>query len=130
MPNITGPCGGKMDNCIFCKIANGIIPVEPVMKSEHCVMIADKNPIAPTHMLVIPKEHFDNIEGLHYEGPLDAMAILGDMFTLIDQYVEDKELHFSGYRIVINTGKDAGQTVHHLHIHLLGGATLKNDFGA
>lgn len=118
------------DDCIFCKLANGIIPVELVASSNHCIMIADKNPIAPVHMLVIAKEHFDNIEHLHFDSPLDTTAILRDMFELIDSYVENKDLHFDGYRIVINTGKNAGQTVNHLHIHLIGGAILKNDFGA
>lgn len=119
-----------MSDCIFCQIVSGKIPVEPVLTSSNAIMIADKNPVAPTHMLVISKEHFDNIEHVHYEGPLDSMAILSDMLELIDKYVEDKDLHFNGYRILINTGKDAGQTVQHFHIHLIGGATLKNDFGA
>lgn len=117
-------------DCIFCKIVAGTIPVEPVLTGDHSIMIADKNPMAPVHMLVIAKQHFDNIGGVQYEKKWSGMKILSDMFELIDKYVEDKELHFDGYRLIINTGKNAGQTVKHVHIHLLGGTMLKNDFGA
>lgn len=119
------------DDCIFCKIANGKIPVDVLYQNTNAVLISDKNPIAPNHLLVIPKDHFDSLSDLQdKEGPLDVAAILLDMFELVDEYTSSTSLESEGYRVVINTGTHAGQTVKHLHAHLLGGATLKNDFGA
>lgn len=121
-----------MDDCIFCKIANGKIPgVEFLYQNSNAVMLSDKNPIAPNHLLVIPKEHYDSLSDLQdKEGPLDVAAILLDMFELVEEYTRSTGLKTDGYRVVINTGTHAGQTVKHLHAHLLGGAILKNDFGA
>lgn len=113
-----------MTDCIFCKIVSQEIPVEPLAETEQAILIKDKNPIAPHHVLAVTKEHVANIHELDYE-----FALL-DMLALLCQYADDHKLHESGYRIVINTGKDAGQTVQHFHAHLLGGTTLKNDFGA
>lgn len=120
------------DDCIFCKLANGLIGDKGtiLMSNSSAVLIEDKNPIAPYHVLVISKQHWNNLSELQDEGPLDFIAVLGNMFDLIDQYVTKNGLEEWGYRVVINCGRDAGQTVTHLHIHTLGGAALKNDFGA
>ena len=118
------------DDCIFCKLANGVMG-ERVLENTNAVLIEDKKPMAPYHVLVIPKEHWSDLTELQdKEGPLDIMAILGDMFDLVGTYVSSNNLKEWGYRTIINTGKDAGQTVPHFHLHVLGGAFLKNDFGA
>lgn len=123
------------DGCIFCKLANGVIPVEHVLANDHAVMIKDANPIAPHHMLVIAKKHYGDLGDLlidvdSKEGE-DDRKLLTSMFSLIDDYVSMHLWHpDGGYRVVTNKGPDAGQTVKHLHFHLIGGAKLKNDFGA
>lgn len=112
-----------MDDCIFCKIVKGEIPVEPLASNTAAILIKDKNPIAPHHVLAIAKEHHTNSYWSNW-------GSLGDMMILIHKYVEENNLLESGYRIVSNSGPDAGQTVPHFHIHMLAGAKLKNDFGA
>ena len=112
-----------MTDCIFCKIINKDIPVEPLASNHAAILIKDKNPIAPHHVLAISREH-------HESSYWTNLGSLADMMLLIHDYVEKNNLLETGYRIVSNAGKDAGQTVPHFHIHLLGGATLKNDFGA
>lgn len=113
-----------MDDCVFCKIVSKEIPVQPLIELEHAILIRDKNPMAPHHVLAVCKEHADSIHEIDYD------FVLVEMLALLCKYADANGLHESGYRIVINTGKDAGQTVKHFHAHLLGGATLKNDFGA
>lgn len=115
------------DNCIFCKIVHGLIPVKPIIENSKAICIHDKNPIAPEHVLIIAKEHFGNLGDLD---TLDNETILPEMFNLIDDIVCRLGIINSGYRVVINNGDDAGQTVGHLHMHVIGGAILKNDFGA
>lgn len=122
------------DDCIFCKLANGVIPVEHVLSNEDAVIIKDANPIAPHHMLVIAKPHYPDLGYLLLanteEGKSDR-NLLCSMFSLIDDYVSMHLWHpQGGYRVVTNKGPDAGQSVKHLHFHLLGGSKLKNDFGA
>jgi histidine triad (HIT) family protein len=116
------------EDCIFCKLTNGVIPCTPRFENNSAILIEDRSPIAPTHGLVIPREHYDNIGDL--SNPLDSMFILSDAFQLISDYVCQEGIDTDGYRVIINTGDDAGQTVKHLHFHVVGGAKLKNDFGA
>lgn len=115
------------DDCFFCKITRGLTTVPSVDENGSAVLIKDKNPVAPHHVLCISRDHYDNI-GEPYG--LDQAGLLSNMFELLTSYAEKNGLDKTGYRILINTGKDAGQTMNHLHIHLIGGAFLKNDFGA
>lgn len=115
------------EDCVFCKIITGLIPVKPIIENEKAIVIHDKNPIAPEHVLVIAKEHFGSLGDLL---PQDNESFLPQMFNLVDDIVARLGIANSGYRVVINTGDDAGQTVRHLHLHVIGGATLKNEFGA
>ena len=101
-----------MTDCVFCKIATHVIPVKPVFEDDLSLVFADQNPQAPTHLLVIPKQHFANVT----EAPSDLLGKV--LKTAAD--VGHRELP-KGFRIVINTGSDGGQTVEHLHLHLLGG---------
>lgn len=105
---------GRDPNCIFCKIIDGQIPSKVVGENEHAFAIRDVNPQAPTHILILPKNHIPNI------GEADNPEVLGRLFQTATS-IAKKEGLGKGYRLVVNTGDDGGQTVHHLHIHLLGG---------
>ena len=101
-----------MTDCLFCKIAAHEIPVKAVFEDDLCLIFPDINPQAPTHLLVIPKQHFDNVTQA-------GDALLGHVLKAAAT-VGESTLP-GGFRVVINTGADGGQTVGHLHMHLLGG---------
>ncbi|NBY38517.1 MAG: histidine triad nucleotide-binding protein [Actinobacteria bacterium] len=104
--------------CLFCKIVALEIPADIVAESELSVAFNDISPQAPTHVLIVPKVHFQNAAELAYEQP-DSIA---DLFQLAGEIAESRGL--SGYRTVFNTGAEAGQSVFHAHLHLLGGRSL------
>ena len=103
-------------DCLFCKVVAGGIPAKRVYEDDLCLCFADINPQAPTHLLLIPKEHIaSTAEAEQEHGPL-----LGHLVAKAAEMARGAGLD-RGYRIVINTGADGGQTVDHLHLHLLGG---------
>ncbi len=107
-----------MSDCLFCKIANGEIPSDFLYEDENVVAFKDLNPQAPVHVLVVPKSHHDNIiDGVPAE-TLASMAVAAK--SVAEQTGVDK----TGFRSIMNTGADAGQTVMHLHMHVLGGVKL------
>lgn len=106
-------------DCIFCKIAAGEIPSNVVFENERIIAFRDLNPAAPVHILVIPKEHVESLA--HVEDR--HQAILGEIMTVIRQVAADENLD-EGFRVVANTSTHGGQTVPHLHFHLLGGRSL------
>ena len=108
------------DQCIFCKIASGEIPVEFVAQNEHAVAFRDIEPKAPVHVLIVPRTH---VAGFHEIASMPA-ATTQSMLELIDEVAKGQGIAESGYRVVTNVGPDAGQTVFHLHWHLLGGTQL------
>lgn len=108
-----------MSDCLFCKIIAGKIPSKKVYEDEQTFAFSDINPQAPTHILVLPKRHLD---GLKEARPEDA-EIIGQCHLVAAKLAREKGLE-SGYRTVYNVGPGAGQTVFHLHLHLLGGRTL------
>ena len=108
-----------MENCIFCKILAGEIPSAKVYEDEFVFAFKDIAPIAKIHLLCIPKDHFAYLTELNAA----RAALLGRTFEKIGK-LKDKLGLSDGYRLVINQGENAGQTVHHLHIHILGGETL------
>lgn len=108
-----------MSDCLFCKIAAGEIPSETVYKSDSVVAFRDINPAAPTHVLVIPVRHIASAADLA-EGDGDLLA---EMFQTMARLAGDAGLS-GGWRAVTNVGGDAGQSVHHLHFHLIGGRTM------
>lgn len=111
-----------MTDCIFCRIASGEIPADIVARSEAAVAFRDLNPQAPTHILVIPVRHVASAaEGGHGD---EAAALLGEVVRLAVEVAARLGLDQSGYRLVINTGAEGGQTVPHLHLHLLGGRQM------
>ena len=108
-----------MENCLFCKIAAGIIPSTKVYEDELLYAFRDIAPQAPTHILVIPKTHIESCNGI----TADNSDVVARIFQVIPQIAKEEGLE-NGYRVVSNCGDDAGQTVHHLHFHILGGKKL------
>ena len=108
-----------MENCLFCKIVAGQIPSSKVYEDDQILAFRDIQPQAPVHVLVIPKEHIPSADGVSAENA----AVVAHIFTKIPQIAAEQGLK-NGYRIVSNCGDDAGQTVKHLHFHILGGKAL------
>lgn len=107
-------------SCIFCRIAAREIPADILHASDTVVAFRDLNPQAPVHVLVIPKEHVVSIETIE-----DRHAgVLADMFQAANHLAKTEGIDATGYRIVTNVGPDAGQSVFHLHLHLLGGRSM------
>jgi len=107
------------DDCIFCKIAAGDVPVDLVYEDEHVMAFHDIQPVADTHLLVIPRAHIESLEHLSSEHD----ALIAHMLRLLPELAQRMGLS-EGFRTIINTGVGGGQTVFHLHIHLLGGERL------
>ncbi len=109
-----------MAECLFCAIVAGEIPATTVLETDRVLAFRDINPQAPTHVLVIPKTHSPDVAAL---AAADA-ALLGEVIGAVQQVAADDAVAESGYRVVFNTGAEAGQTVPHVHAHLLGGRSL------
>lgn len=105
------------NGCIFCKIANKEIPVQLEYEDSAVVAFKDKNPQAPVHILIVPKEHIPDVNNVTEKN----VELLGDMLILVKNLAAKLKISDSGYRVTINCGRDGGQAVDHLHIHLLGG---------
>ncbi len=108
-----------MSDCLFCKIIAGEIPSTKVYEDEVVLAFRDIAPQAPTHILVIPKEHIASVAEINEKNS----AVVSHIFEVIAKIAKDEKLD-GGYRVVSNCGDDAGQTVHHLHFHILGGKKL------
>ena len=108
-----------MENCLFCKIVAGTIPSTKVYEDETVLAFRDIAPMAPTHILVIPKTHIPSVDGV----TAGNSAVVAHIFEVIPQIAKAEGLE-NGYRVVSNCGADAGQTVPHLHFHILGGHQL------
>lgn len=106
-----------MSDCIFCKIAQKAIPTKFYYEDEMCVAFDDISPTAPTHILVVSKEHYSTM----MDAPPEVLAA---MCAAVNKLAEQGELAEKGFRLVINTHQDGGQTVPHLHMHMLGGREM------
>lgn len=109
-----------MEDCIFCKIVNKQIPATVVYENDKVLAFNDINPVAPVHVVIIPKEHIADVKALN---PGNA-AIVADIHLAAAEIAKKLGIADRGFRIINNCGKDAGQTVFHLHYHLLGGIAL------
>lgn len=109
------------EDCIFCKIASGAIPVKPLYQDEQLIAFADINPAAPVHALVIPRKHLSSLAAATAED----QQMLGHAMLTLPKIAELLGLAADGFRIVLNTGKNGGQTVMHLHWHILGGRYME-----
>lgn len=109
-----------MSNCIFCKIVSGEIPTEKVYESKTVIGFKDLHPIGPTHILFVPKKHYEHLNDV----PSGEFDIFKDLMHAVTETAEKEKILESGYRVVANTNKDAGQEIFHLHVHLIGGKRL------
>jgi len=109
-----------LSDCIFCKIVKREIPCDAVYEDDDFLAFRDINPVAPTHVLLIPKQH---VSSLLDEGA--TAELLGKMTALVPKLAKKLEIAADGFRLVVNTGKEGGQTVNHLHFHILGGRSLQ-----
>ncbi len=110
-----------MADCIFCQIVEGTIPSTKLYEDEACVAFEDLNPQAPVHALVIPKQHMVSLADVHEKDT----PVLGQIMLACSTIAREKGLDANGYRVVTNIGKEAGQTVFHLHFHVLGGRSFQ-----
>jgi histidine triad (HIT) family protein len=114
-----------MTDCIFCKIVTGDIPSANVFRDEQVTAFRDLNPAAKTHILLVPNKHIDSVNALADEDE----QLIGHLFTTAKQLAAQEGIAEGGYRLIINTNAHAGQTVFHIHLHLLGGAPMKHPMG-
>jgi histidine triad (HIT) family protein len=107
-------------SCLFCNIVEKKVPADVVYEDDHCLAFRDIRPVAPTHVLVIPKKHvaaIHDVEAAHVEP-------LGNLLLAARKVAEKEGLVKDGFRLVVNDGDAAGQTVHHIHVHVLGGKSM------
>ena len=109
-----------MSDCLFCKILDGEIPCDKVYENEHVIAFRDVNPQAPTHVLVIPRKHISTVNDLTE----DDKNIVGEMMLAAQQVAKQDGIEDVGYRLIMNCNEGAGQTVFHIHLHVLGGRAL------
>jgi histidine triad (HIT) family protein len=110
-----------MDNgCIFCRIIAGHIPSKIIFSDEFVTVFEDIEPVAPIHYLIVPNKHIESLNQIEEEDH----ALLGHLFFIAKNLAKSTGIDQSGYRVMVNTGKDGRQTVFHLHMHLIGGRTL------
>ena len=114
-----------MSDCILCKIVNKEIPASVVYEDDEIIAFNDINPVAPIHILVIPKEHIEKFADLDETN----MEIVTKIGIVINKIVEEKGIKEKGFRVVTNSGQQGGQVVPHLHFHILGGRQLVNEIG-
>ena len=107
------------DDCLFCRIASGSIPAAFVAETENEIAFRDINPQAPTHILAVPRRHVPSL------AVAEDAAMLGSLMSFAASVARAEGLDAGGYRVVVNTGDDGGQSVDHLHVHILGGRHMK-----
>jgi histidine triad (HIT) family protein len=108
-------------DCLFCKIAHGEIPSKKVYEDDYVYAFDDINPLMPVHTLIVPKVHYDHI------GDDVPDELMGHIFNTVPKIAHLKGIEESGYRVMVNTGDDACQSVHHLHVHVLGGGKMTEE---
>jgi histidine triad (HIT) family protein len=112
-------------DCIFCKIVAGQIPGDKVYHDDQVTAFRDIQPSAPTHILIVPNQHIASVNDLSAEDEI----LVGHLFTVARRIANAEGIAESGYRMIINTGPNAGQAVPHLHLHLLGGGPMRHPLG-
>jgi histidine triad (HIT) family protein len=112
-------------DCTFCKIVAGEIPSDKVFADDQVTAFRDINPVAPTHILIVPDKHIPSVNEIEAEDE----KLVGHMFSVARQLAERENIQDSGYRLIINTGPDAGQVVFHLHLHVIGGQPMRHPMG-
>ena len=113
------------DSCIFCKIVSSEIKADIVYRDEQVTAFRDIHPVAPTHILIVPNRHIESVSTIEVEDE----PLVGHLFTVASQLADDEGISKGGYRLITNTGVDGGQTVLHLHLHLIGGQMMRYPMG-
>jgi histidine triad (HIT) family protein len=113
------------DACIFCKITTGEAQATVVYRDEQVTAFRDRHPVAPTHILIVPNKHIESVGALEPEDE----PLMGHIFTVARKLVEQEGIAKGGYRMITNTGANGGQTVFHLHVHLIGGQRMRYPMG-
>jgi histidine triad (HIT) family protein len=119
------PMEADMSDCIFCKIVTGEIPSIQIYNDDLVIAFRDINPVAPTHVLIVPKNHIPSVNDLSDNDEL----LMGHLITTAKKIAEQEGIAQSGYRLIINSGPDGRQEVFHLHVHLLGGQMMRHPMG-
>jgi len=114
-----------MNKCTFCKIISGELPGQIIYQDGETTAFRDIHPVAPTHILVVPNKHIESINKI---SPGDE-KLVGHLFFVASQLALNEGIANSGYRLIINTGRDANQTIYHLHLHLIGGQPVRYPMG-
>ncbi len=110
-----------MQDCTFCRIIAGEAPAEILYQDEHLTAFFDQNPQAPVHVLIVPNKHLENLR----EAKADDTPLLGELLWRAAELAREQGISSQGYRLVLNVGRQGGQSVPHLHLHLLGGRRLR-----
>lgn len=113
------------DTCIFCKIVSNEIPGNIVYRDDQVTAFRDIQPAAPTHILIVPNDHIDSVNTLEETHE----KLMGHLITTAGKLAKEEGIEQSGYRLIMNTGADGGQTVFHVHLHLIGGQPMKHPMG-
>lgn len=113
------------DTCIFCKIVSNEAKATIVYRDEQVTAFRDIHPVAPTHILIVPNRHIESINALETEDE----QLVGHLFTTAGKLAKEEGVDKDGYRLITNTGIDGGQTVFHLHLHLIGGQRMRHPMG-
>src|SRR5215208_903098 len=113
------------DSCIFCKIVSNETKATVVYRDEQVTAFRDIHPVAPTHILIVPNKHIDSVDTLDPEDE----QLMGHIFTVARELATDEGISNGGYRMITNTGAHGGQTVFHLHVHLIGGQRMRYPMG-
>lgn len=114
-----------VNSCIFCRIVKREAQSTILYQDGQVTAFHDTHPVAPTHILIIPNKHIESLNELMDEDK----SLIGHMFVVARQIAADEGIHAGGYRIIVNTGPDGGQTVFHLHLHLIGGQRMRHPLG-
>jgi histidine triad (HIT) family protein len=114
-----------MSDCIFCKIVKNEAPATVVYRDEQVTAFRDIHPVAPTHIVIVPNKHIGSVSGL----TAGDEALAGRLLTVAGQLASQEGIAQSGYRLITNTGAHGGQTVFHLHVHLIGGQPMRHPMG-
>lgn len=112
-------------SCIFCKIISKEMNADVIYEDGQVTAFRDRNPVAPTHILIVPNRHIESVGTLETEDE----PLIGHLFTVARKLAEEEEISKGGYRLITNTGANGGQTVFHLHVHLIGGQRMRYPMG-
>ena len=111
-----------MSDCLFCRIVRGELPSVKIFEDDSVIAFADLHPVAPVHVLIVPRRHFEDLNTLAADP--DGVAVMGDVLKAVPKVAAAAGVFESGYRLINNCGSDAGQTIRHVHFHLIGGRAM------